>query len=101
MPAPKRTPWLICYDVADPRRLRDVHKEVRRYATPFQRSVFRIYATRSAVAHRLHLLERVIDPQLDDVRGYPLLTTVQPVIYGRQMLGEGIWFDWQRTLFEN
>ena len=102
MPAARQTPWLICYDIADPYRLRDVHKEVRRYATPFQYSVFRTYATRRGVADTLHLLERIIDPRIDDVRAYPLLTAAAPAVYGRQQLADDVWFDWQpQTLFDN
>ena len=91
MPASKRTPWLICYDIADPDRLRRVHKEVRRYALPLQYSVFRTHATRRTVASRIGLLEEIIDPRYDDVRAYPLLTGAQSAIYGRGLLADGLW----------
>ncbi len=93
MPASSRTPWLICYDIADRRRLRDVHREVRRYATPFQRSVYRIYASRRDVARLLRRLERVIDPGRDDVRAYPLLTNSPAVVYGAPLLAAGLWVE--------
>ena len=92
MPGTKRTNWLICYDIADPVRLVRVNKEVRRYATPFQYSVFRAYATKRGVAERLNALADVIDPRQDDVRAYPLLTSATPVVYGRRMLAEGVHF---------
>ena len=101
MPASKQTPWLICYDIADPDRLRQVHKEVRRYATPLQYSVFRTHATRREVVGRLGALEHAIDPRHDDIRAYPLLTASAPVVYGRGLTADGIHFAWRQTLFDN
>ena len=100
MPASRRTPWLICYDIADPDRLRRVCKEVCRYATPIQHSVFCAHATRRELASRLDdLLTRILDPRCDDVRAYPLLTTSPPVVYGRPLLASGVYLSWQQALF--
>lgn len=99
MPASRRTPWLICYDIADPDRLRCVYKEVRRYATPLQHSVFCAHATRREVVGRLRLLTRILDPRCDDVRAYPLLTTSPPTVYGRPLLASGVHLSWQQALF--
>lgn len=99
MPAARRTPWLICYDITDPERLRRVHKEVRRYATPLQHSVFWTHATRRELVGRLAPLTQMIDPRQDDLRAYPLLTASQPIVYGRPLLARGIWLSWQQTLF--
>ena len=102
MPASRPVPWLICYDIADPGRLRDVHKEVRRYATPFQYSVFRTTATRREVVARLDVLADAIDPRSDDVRAYPLLTNAPQDIYGTPRLADGARLDDQaELLFEN
>ena len=91
MPANKRRPWLICYDVADPTRLQRVYKEVRRHFTPFQHSVFRTCATRRELLERLGVLDRLIDPRRDDIRAYPLLTTSTPVVYGKGLMAVGVW----------
>ena len=101
MPANRKTPWLVCYDIADPGRLRQVHKEVRQYATPFQYSVFRTRATRREVVARLNTLEHIIDPRCDDIRAYPLLTAATPVVYGSPLLASGLHFAWPRELFNN
>ena len=101
MPASKQTPWLICYDIADPDRLRRVHKEVRRHATPFQYSVFRTHATRRDVVRRITQLQDVIAPRLDDIRAYPLLTTTPPIVYGRSLMADGIHIAVQSSLFDN
>ena len=93
MSANKR-PWLICYDIADVARLKQVHKEVRRYATPLQHSVFRTQATRREVVARLRVLAAIIDPRCDDIRAYPVLIDAAPVVYGRSLLASGIHFAW-------
>lgn len=101
MPANSRTPWLICYDIADPARLREVHKEVRRHALPFQYSVFRAHATRREVVARFRVLEGIIDPRHDDIRAYPLLSGAVPVVYGRRLLAAGVHMGWRGALFDN
>ena len=92
MPANRRTPWLLCYDIADPRRLQRVHRVVCRHATPLQYSVFHTIATRHEILVMLHDIGEHIDPRQDDVRAYPLLTTAQPVTLGRDRLASGIMF---------
>ena len=101
MPANRKTPWLICYDIADPRRLQAVHNEIRRYATPFQHSVFRANATRREVAGWMDALAKIVDPRQDDIRAYPLLTTSAPLVYGRGLLAEGVQFDLRHGIFTN
>ena len=86
MPASRRTPWLICYDIADPPRLQRVHRTISRHANPLQYSVFHTNATRSAIAEVLGEVAAHIDPRQDDVRAYPLLTTARPLVYGRTSL---------------
>ena len=90
MPANRRTPWLLCYDIADPRRLQRVHRVVCRHAVPLQYSVFHTIATRHEVLDMLHDIEEHIAPREDDVRAYPLLTTAWPVTLGRGRLASGI-----------
>lgn len=91
MPTSRRTPWIICYDIADPRRLHKVHRTVSRNAEPVQYSVFRKNATRNGVVALLQEIEHSIDHRYDDVRAYPLLTTAPPMFYGRRLLPEGVW----------
>jgi len=92
MPAGNRTPWLICYDIADPRRLKRVHKIVRRFASPFQYSVFRRSATRREIVDLLTDLEHVIDPRRDDLRAYPLRPADWHLDAGKKLLPGGVFF---------
>ena len=90
MPASRRTPWLVCYDIADPSRLQRVHRAVSRRAIPFQYSVFLAWGARSTVEDFLAEVETHLDPRCDDVRAYPLLTSAQPLVYGRGRLPDGV-----------
>ena len=90
MPASRRTPWLLCYDIADARRLQRVHRVVRQHAVPLQYSVFHTVATRREVLVILHEIEEYIDPRQDDVRAYPLLTTARPITFGRERLANDV-----------
>lgn len=94
MPANRRTPWLICYDIADPHRLREVHRHVRQYAAPLQYSVFQAHQTRREIVQRLGELKHVIDPIRDDVRAYPLLTVAPLRVYGRDLLAADVRLAW-------
>lgn len=90
MPANRRTPWLLCHDIANPRRLQRVHRVACRHATPLQYSVFYTVATRREIFAAVREIEEYIDPNQDDVRAYPLLTTARPVIVGGGRLASGI-----------
>lgn len=102
MPASRRTPWLICYDIADRRRLVQVNREVSRCAWPFQYSVFRADANRKDIARSLARIALYTDPNHDDLRAYPLLTTADPFTYGRNRLPAGVsFFDSPAPLLQN
>ena len=90
MSASRRTPWLVCYDIADPTRLQRVHRTISRRAIPFQYSVFCASGTRNAIEDMLAEVETHIDPRYDDVRAYPLLTSARPLVYGRSLLPDRV-----------
>ena len=61
----RRRPLLICYDIADPRRLRRVFRELQDMAWPLQKSVFLAEVTASDLEALLDRLEQRIDPGED------------------------------------
>ena len=102
MPASRPTPWLLCYDIADPRRLGRTYRRVRRYAAPVQYSVFAMTATRAGVANVLASVSELIDPRMDDLRAYPIMGNIHPVMYGNALAPEGIFcFDGGNILGSN
>lgn len=87
--------WLICYDIADPRRLGRVHRVVSEFAVPVQYSVFWARLGRVALNDALRVVATRIDPRADDVRFYPLPETVQAFRLGRQVLPAGVYVQEQ------
>lgn len=64
--------YLICYDIADPARLQQVHRILKQTGLPVQYSVF---VTALPAARMLTLLGEMhgcIEPAEDDIRAYPL-----------------------------
>jgi CRISPR-associated protein Cas2 len=82
--------WLVCYDIADPRRLARVWRAVREFGVPVQYSVFwaRLDAAQRNAA--LAAVAARINPRADDVRFYPLPENVQITGVGRDVLPPGI-----------
>lgn len=72
MSADKAVNWLLCYDIADPKRLQRVHKHVSKQGLMAQYSVYYLRASAAQVEALLHRLTQLIDPREDDIRVYPL-----------------------------
>lgn len=64
--------WLICYDIADHRRLGRVHRCVKKHAIPIQYSVYLAQVSTNQIKDILKELEHIIDPKHDDIRIYPI-----------------------------
>ncbi len=75
---------LVCYDIADPRRLLRVHRYLRETGLPVQYSVFAIRLTPRQLALLLQDLNRRIEPREDDVRIYPLPEHGERLNIGKQ-----------------
>jgi CRISPR-associated protein Cas2 len=75
---------ILSYDISmDPARLVRVHRTVRRWGVPMQYSVFLIPAKPADMRALLDELQDIIDPRLDDIRVYPLPSTIDIVQLGR------------------
>jgi CRISPR-associated protein Cas2 len=82
--------FLLAYDIADPERLRDVHRTVRRWGLPLQYSVFLIPTSSTELSDLLQELAALIHKRRDDIRVYPLPDRLDIAHYGRQMLPDGV-----------
>jgi CRISPR-associated protein Cas2 len=78
--------FLLAYDIADPERL----VRVRRHGIPLQYSVFLVPTNVPGLLGLLGDLQALIDERVDDVRVYPLPSTIEVVYYGRQALPDGV-----------
>ncbi len=84
--------YLICYDIADPRRLTRVHRFLTTRAVALQYSVFSAILRRRELEDILENLDERIDPRKDDVRIYTLPDVPRVTAIGRSFLPEGITF---------
>jgi CRISPR-associated protein Cas2 len=82
--------YLVCYDVADPRRLQRVHYYLKHHALAVQYSVFLARVSERQLQSFLAGVAARIEPQEDDVRAYPLPADCQPVSLGRQYFPSGL-----------
>ncbi len=67
-----RTSYLVCYDIANPRRLSRVYRFVKRQGIHLQYSVFHCRLTWPELKELEAGLREIIDEKRDDVRIYPL-----------------------------
>ena len=82
--------YLLCYDIADKRRLRRVHSRMKDAGIPLQYSVFLLNMSSVDLILLLDDLQELIDDGRDDVRAYPISPTIDYVALGRQGLGNGM-----------
>lgn len=82
--------WLVCYDIADRRRLARVHRWLVRHAVPVQYSVFIATGTAAEIDALVQGIARRIDPRRDDVRLYPLERGRPAHVLGQPLLAAGI-----------
>lgn len=82
--------YLVCYDIADPKRLTRVHRFVSKHAAPLQYSVFMAEMNASALDLLLACVAGLIKQVEDDVRIYPLPDSIQFATLGRSSLPDGV-----------
>ncbi|MDD2845484.1 MAG: CRISPR-associated endonuclease Cas2 [Rhodoferax sp.] len=92
--------YIICYDIADPRRLGRIHRVLKKQATPVQYSVFLFRGSDEQLQRCLDRLQHLMDPRADDIRAYPLPQRGLRLTLGPSTLPEGIFWsglpaDWQ------
>lgn len=64
--------FIIGYDIASPRRLQRVYREMCKHAAPLEYSVFLLVGSAVDKDRCLALLAQLIDAKKDDIRCYPL-----------------------------
>ena len=79
------TPWLLCYDICDPKRLRRVHRLAANLGFPLNYSVYYLELIPAKYNELVGKLKKIIDQSVDDVRLYPCCRLAQIVVYGRPL----------------
>lgn len=82
--------YLICYDIADPRRLGRVHRRIVNHAIFIQFSVYYLKGDKQSLADLLNDLKYVIDENYDDVRAYMIRPLSEALQIGTPWLPEGL-----------
>jgi CRISPR-associated protein Cas2 len=82
--------YIICYDIANPRRLARIHRLLKKQALPLQYSVFLFNGTETQLQHCLDQLQAIMDPHTDDIRAYPLPQRGLRLVLGPTPLPHGI-----------
>jgi len=81
--------YLLCYDVADPVRLRRVHRVVRTRGLRIQYSVYYVEVAPMALDSILAELARHIRPGMDDIRVYPIPARCRVLLIGMHLFPIG------------
>lgn len=82
--------WLICYDIADPRRLGRVHRLVSRQAMQVQYSIYLYHGSASDLQDLMSELRKRIHPREDDIRIYTLPRRPELILRGQTLAGESL-----------
>lgn len=67
-----RTLYLVCYDIASPRRLRRVHKFLLGYKVGGQKSFYECWLTAAELRGVTQVLEGLVDREADRVHVFAL-----------------------------
>ena len=82
--------YLICYDIANPKRLNKVHRRAVKHAMFIQYSVYYHKGDQSTLYDMLEEIKSVIDEQEDDVRAYTVQPLTEAIRMGKSWLPEDI-----------
>ena len=82
--------FLICYDIADPKRLSRVHRCLKKQGLPVQYSVFTAELRRIPLERLFENINCIINQREDDVRCYTLPNSLDFDVIGQQFFPEGV-----------
>ncbi|MDM8538414.1 CRISPR-associated endonuclease Cas2 [Desulfobacterales bacterium HSG17] len=69
----KRTAWyMIAYDIADPKRLAKIHRQIKKKGIAAQKSVFFIKGNENEIENIMDRIGKLMKPAEDDLRAYPI-----------------------------
>lgn len=84
--------FIIAYDITDSKRLQKMHRNVSKFATAIEYSVFVFEGTELALTRNMSKLKKIINQKKDDLRCYPLPENLMCEKIGKNN-EEGIFFS--------
>jgi CRISPR-associated protein Cas2 len=94
----ERRAWLICYDIANPRRIQQVHGFLKSSCLWVQYSVFAAWLNEREIQRVITGLEMRIKSAEDDVRVYPLPANCETITMGSRLMPIGVLLPDQQLL---
>lgn len=85
-----KSPYLLCYDIRDRKRLLRVHRVACGFGISVQYSVFYLELDSAQVDRLLGKLARVIDDSEDDVRLYSVYNIKHAEFLGCSLIPSGV-----------
>ncbi len=83
--------YLICYDIADPKRLAKVHRRTVSSATFVQYSVYYFQGSQVELKAVLDDLQSVICNAEDDIRAYAIASIKEAILRGKSWLPDDLY----------
>ncbi len=85
--------WIVCYDMADRRRLARIFRLLKANGIPLQYSVFLVHASTLEMGQLEEKIRQLINHEEDDVRAYRIPQLSHKVVLGRPLVLEGVLID--------
>jgi len=79
---PNRYLYIVAYDIADPKRLRKVHKVVKRHATGGQKSAFECFLSGTERKQLISSCRSIINESEDRLALIPVEMRARPMLCG-------------------
>ncbi len=90
MPSNEKRPYLLSYDIANPKRLVRIHRVVSESGLSLQYSVFYFFCSAREIQGLKEMLCQKIDSRRDDIRIYPLPRRIQVDTLGKAPVADGV-----------
>ena len=82
--------YLMCYDIADPKRLTRVHRRAVNHAQFVQYSVYYMIGTPDDLQRLMDEIAAIIHPKEYDVRAYAIAPLNEAICLGQPLLPDDI-----------
>lgn len=83
--------YVVCYDIANPKRLQRIHRRAVAHAQFVQYSIYYLDGSRQQLQNMLDEIADEIDEKEDDVRAYSIHPISEAICLGKPLIPEEIY----------